>query len=194
MNLPNKLTLLRVILIPVFIVLFMMSIDDINIIHISIYSISFFRLLSAIVFVVASITDYFDGVIARKYHLITNFGKLMDPLADKMLVVSALVMLASHSEVHYIMVLIVVLREIAISAIRLVALEQGTVIAASMWGKYKTATQMIAIVLYLFNICSIGFWPCIMTDIIFHISMFFVVLSFADYVYKNKACILNGGL
>ncbi|MCQ2610034.1 MAG: CDP-diacylglycerol--glycerol-3-phosphate 3-phosphatidyltransferase, partial [Lachnospiraceae bacterium] len=160
MNIPNKLTLLRVILIPVFIVLFFMSINDTSIISIGTYSISSYRLISAIIFVVASITDYFDGVIARKYHLSTNFGKLMDPLADKMLVISALMMLASHSEIHYIMVLIVVLREISISAIRLVALEQGTVIAASMWGKYKTATQMIAVTLYLFNVCSIGWWPC----------------------------------
>lgn len=194
MNLPNKLTMIRVILIPVFIVLFILGINDANIIYIGLYNISFYRLLSAIVFILASITDYFDGVIARSKHLITNFGKIMDPLADKMLVISALMMLASNGEVYYIMVLIVVLREISISAIRLVALEQGIVIAASMWGKYKTATQMIAVTLYLFNICSIGFWSCYITDIIFYISMFFVVLSFVDYVYKNKACILNGGL
>lgn len=194
MNLPNKLTLLRIILIPIFIFLFIAGAAELNIINIGLYYIDLYRLFAATVFTIASITDFLDGKIARKYNLITNFGKLMDPLADKMLVVSSLLMLSMNGEVSHIMTLIVILREISVSSVRLVALESGRVVAASKWGKYKTATQMIAITLYLFNICSINFYLCVCIDIIFYISMVLVIVSFIDYIIKNKDVILQGGL
>lgn len=169
-NLPNKLTMCRVIAIPIFIVLFMLG----------------FRIGSAVVFVLASITDYFDGVIARKYNLISNFGKLMDPLADKMLVITALLLLTETREVHFLCTLIVILRELTISSIRLIALEQNKVIAASMWGKYKTATQMVAIILLLFKFYNINSACYYITYSLFYISTALVIISLIDYVIKSK--------
>lgn len=193
-NLPNKLTIIRVLLVPVFIIFFLLSKNDINIIYFNYYNISVFRLFALIVFIIASITDYFDGVIARKYNLITNFGKLMDPLADKILVVSALMLLSDIKLFSVVFVIIVVIREISISAIRLVALEQGTVVAASKLGKYKTATQMIAVVLFLANVQTINIVFYFLVYLVFYLSEFFVIISFIDYIVKNKNAILSGGM
>lgn len=193
-NLPNKLTIIRVLLVPVFIIFFLLSKNDINIIYFNNYNISVFRLFALIVFIIASITDYFDGVIARKYNLITNFGKLMDPLADKILVVSALMLLSDIKLFSVVFVIIVVIREISISAIRLVALEQGTVVAASKLGKYKTATQMIAVVLFLANVQTINLIFYFLVYFVFYLSEFFVIISFIDYIVKNKNAILSGGM
>ena len=186
-NLPNKLTMSRVAAIPIFIVLFMISFLNIGSIRIgNNYEIDLFRFLAAIVFVVASITDYFDGKIARKYNLITNFGKLMDPLADKMLVVSALMLLTESKEIHFLCTLLVVMRELTISSIRLIALEKNVVIAASIWGKLKTASQMVSIVLILFNIHNINTITYYVVYILFYISTALVVISLADYIVKSK--------
>lgn len=183
MNLPNKLTLSRVIAIPIFIIIFYLGRNNGNIIF---GYIDLYRLIAAVVFVLASITDYFDGKIARKHNLITNFGKLMDPLADKMIVVTALMLLCNNSEVDVISVIIVVLREISISSIRLIALEKGEVIAASKWGKFKTASQMVAIVLLLFNVHNINSTLNIVVYSIYYISVLFVVISLIDYAVKSR--------
>lgn len=193
-NLPNKLTIIRVLLVPIFVMLFVISKSDTNIIYINNYNISFFRLLSLILFIIASITDYFDGIIARKYNLITNIGKLMDPLADKILVVSALMLLSDIKLFSVVFVIIVVIREISISAIRLVALEQGIVVSASNLGKYKTATQMISIILFLSNVHMINSFFYYFVYIVFYISEFFVIISFIDYIVKNKHAIVSGGM
>lgn len=185
-NLPNKLTMSRVIAIPVFIVLFMLSFKNIGTINIGSYSIDIFRFLAALVFVIASITDYFDGKLARKYNLISNFGKLMDPLADKMLVVTALLLLTESREVHFLCTLVVVLRELTISSIRLIALEKNVVIAASIWGKLKTASQMVAIVMILFNLHTISTVMYYVVFTIFYISTAFVIISLIDYIIKSK--------
>ena len=185
-SLPNKLTMSRVVAIPIFIVLFMLSFKNIGSINIGVYSIDIFRFLAAIVFVIASITDYFDGKLARKYNLISNFGKLMDPLADKMLVVTALLLLTESREVHFLCTLIVVLRELTISSIRLIALEKNVVIAASIWGKLKTSTQMIALVMILFNLHTINKPLYFITFTVFYISTAFVIISLVDYVIKSK--------
>ena len=198
MNLPNKLTVLRVFMVPIFIFLFLLSSGKIYPMTISTlsyefgYTIDLFRLLSAIVFLIASITDFFDGYIARKYNLITNFGKLLDPLADKILVLSSLMLLSANGEIHIVWIIIVAVREISISAIRLVCLEQGNVVAASIYGKYKTAIQMIFIVLMLFNIHTISSAAFLITYILFVVSEILVVVSFVDYIYKNKNYIING--
>lgn len=189
MNLPNKLTMFRVICIPVFIVLFLLSevyAKNTMSYDANSYTFNIFRFLAAIVFVVASITDYFDGKIARKYNLVTNFGKLMDPLADKMLVVTALILLSHTNEVNYLCMLIVVLRELTISSIRLIALEQGIVIAASYYGKIKTATQMVSIVLLLFKVYEFGKVCYFVTYGLFYISTVFVIISLVDYIIKSK--------
>ena len=169
-NLPNKLTMSRVIAIPIFIVLFMMG----------------YRLSSAVIFVLASITDYFDGMLARKYNIISNFGKLMDPLADKMLVISALMLLTWTGEIHFLCTLVVVLRELMISSIRLIALEQNIVIAASIWGKLKTSTQMVAIILLLFKFYTINSICYYITYGLFYISTALVIISLVDYIIKSK--------
>ena len=191
-NLPNKLTMMRVVAIPIFIALFMLSFSKIGSVSFGDnYKINLFRFLSAILFVAASITDYFDGKIARKYNLVSNFGKLMDPLADKMLVITALILLTESREVHFLCTLVVVLRELTISSIRLIALEKNVVIAASIWGKIKTATQMVSIVLILFNIHTINNVCYIITFVLFYISIAFVIMSLVDYIYKSKELFIS---
>ena len=185
MNLPNKLTMSRVIAIPIFAVFFILGMYEKN------FDINLYRLVAAIIFVAASITDYFDGKIARANNLVTNFGKLMDPLADKMLVVTALVLLTESKEVNYICTLLVVLRELTISSIRLIALEKNIVIAASIWGKIKTSTQMVALVLILFNVYKINYSLYILTYSLFYISTLFVVISLIDYMIKSKEVFLT---
>ena len=190
-NLPNKLTLSRVIAIPIFVVLMIFSFYEKYPISIFSIKIDLFRLIAAILFVAASITDYFDGKIARERNLITNFGKLMDPLADKMIVITALVLLTKNNEVHYLCTLIVILRELVISSIRLIALEQGIVIAASYYGKIKTATQMVSIIMILFMIYKINFVFYFLVFFIFYFSILFVIISLIDYIIKSKKVFLG---
>lgn len=185
MNLPNKLTLSRVIAIPIFIVFFVLGMNNTHIIN-GIVKIDLYRLIAAIIFVAASITDYYDGKIAREQNLVTDFGKLLDPLADKLLVVTALILLTENKEVNYLCTLIVVLRELTISSIRLVALERGIVIAASIWGKLKTSSQMVALVLILFNFYTINSACCYFTYGLFYLSTLFVIISLIDYIIKSK--------
>ncbi|WP_027398530.1 CDP-diacylglycerol--glycerol-3-phosphate 3-phosphatidyltransferase [Anaerovorax odorimutans] len=171
MNLPNKLTLLRIILIPIFIVLLMMG----------------YYYISAVIFIVASATDALDGHIARKYNLITNFGKLMDPLADKLLVVSALVCLVQLGDVPGWMVIIILAREFTITALRSVAASEGIVIAAGKSGKLKTVFQMVAITALLLKN-----WPFVYINIPFATIMLWAALimtiySGIEYMIKNKS-------
>ena len=142
MNLPNKLTILRVILIPFFVAALMIQ-GGAN---------ETMRIVAAVIFIVASLTDLLDGKIARKYNLVTNFGKFMDPLADKLLVCSALICFIELHQIPAWMVIIIISREFIISGFRLVASDNGVVIAASYWGKFKTTFQMIAIVLMILHI------------------------------------------
>ena len=141
MNTPNKLTVGRMILVP-FMVLFLLTDlgGEAN------------RYISLVIFAGASITDWFDGYLARKHHLVTNFGKFMDPLADKLLVCSALICLIELGQLPAWVVIIIISREFIISGFRLVAADNGVVIAASYWGKFKTTFQMAAVILMIFNI------------------------------------------
>ena len=134
MNLPNKLTLLRICLIPVFVIVMLSQMNN-------------FFLISCIIFILASITDFLDGRIARKHNLVTDFGKFMDPLADKLLVLSALICMIEYNLVAGWMVIIIVARELTVSILRAIAADNGKVIAASGGGKIKTTSQMIAIIL-----------------------------------------------
>lgn len=198
MNLPNKLTMLRVILIP-FYVFFLMT-DVVG---------KAGMWIALGIFAVASITDFFDGKIARKYNLVTNFGKFMDPLADKLLVSSALICFIELNLLPAWFVIVIIAREFVISGFRLIASDNGVVIAASWWGKFKTAFQMILIILvmliqgcgrnmfwseFLYSeyravdmIQTVNFsiWSWIAT-IVAWISFILTIVSLIDYLVKNK--------
>lgn len=139
MNLPNKLTLLRVFLVPVFVVFALYS------------QIPYHYLWALLAFLLASLTDHYDGKIARERNLITNFGKFLDPLADKVLVISAMVCLMQLGFASVWCVLIIIARELMVTSIRLLAVEgNGTIIAANKWGKIKTVSQMASVLFILF--------------------------------------------
>ena len=170
MNLPNKLTIFRVILIPFFIIALLVP------------GIPAGNWIALAIFIVASLTDLLDGKIARKYNLVTNFGKFMDPLADKLLVCSALICLVELSRIPSWMVVIIIAREFTISGFRLIAADNGVVIAASYWGKFKTTFQMIAVCLMIANIPVLT----LLTTVITWIAVVLTVVSLVDYLVKNK--------
>ena len=178
MNLPNKLTVLRVILIPFFVVSMMIE-NGAN---------QTFRYVAAAIFIIASLTDMLDGKIARKYNLVTNFGKFMDPLAYKLLVCSALICLIQLGQLPAWMVIIIVSREFIISGFRLVAAEQGIVIAASYWGKFKTTFQMIAVVLMILNFEALSAVTLICT----WAALILTIISLVDYIAKNHKVLTEG--
>ena len=175
MNLPNKLTIFRVILIPVFIIALMSGIipEPVN------------RYVGVVIFCVASFTDYLDGHISRKYNLVTNFGKFMDPLADKLLVSSALICMIELGFLPAWIVIIIISREFIITGFRLIAAEGGLVIAASWWGKIKTVTQMLMIILVLLGVGGI------IGNILIILATVFTVISGVDYIVKNIGVLKN---
>ena len=180
MNLPNKLTILRIIMIPVF-VLFMLLDGGVS---------QTYRYIAAVIFIVASFTDLLDGKIARKYNLVTNFGKFMDPLADKLLVCSGLICFVGLGQLPAWFVIIIISREFIISGFRLVASDNGVVIAASYWGKFKTVSQMIMSVLLIVNIPALS----ILTTIFSVIALVLTVVSLIDYIAKNYRVLTEGSL
>lgn len=171
MNLPNKLTIIRVALIPVFVAILLIP------------AIPYNDHIAMTVFIIASLTDMLDGKIARKYNLVTNFGKLMDPLADKLLVCSALVCLVQLGRIPTWMVLIIIAREFAISGTRSVAADKGVVIAASYWGKFKTVFQIIAVCMLIANL-QYRFY-IILTQIMLWVAIILTAVSLVDYIIKN---------
>ncbi len=178
MNLPNKLTILRVIMIPFFVAALLYD-GGAN---------QNMRYVAAALFIIASLTDMLDGKIARKYNLVTNFGKFMDPLADKLLVCSALICMIELRELPAWMVIVIISREFIISGFRLVASDNGVVIAASYWGKFKTTFQMIGVVLLIFNIPVLS----TLTTIIVWIALALTVISLVDYIVKNAGVLTEG--
>ena len=166
MNLPNKLTMFRVILIPFFIVFLLVPVT------------AWDKWIALAIFIVASLTDLLDGKIARKYNLVTNFGKFMDPLADKLLVCSALICLIELDRIPSWMVIVIIAREFIISGFRLVASDNGVVIAASYFGKFKTTFQMVAVCLMIADIPSLF----ILTQITLWIAVILTVVSLVDYL------------
>ena len=146
------------------------------------------RYVAAALFIIASLTDMLDGKIARKYNLVTHFGKFMDPLADKLLVCSALICMIELRELPAWMVIIIISREFIISGFRLVASDNGVVIAASYWGKFKTTFQMIGVVLLIFNIPALS----TLTTIIVWIALALTVISLVDYIVKNAGVLTEG--
>ena len=176
MNLPNKLATLRMILIIPFVIILGIALSTNN----STLSI-FMRIFACIIFVGASITDYYDGQIARKYNLITNLGKLIDPLADKLLVISALTTLTKYNQISLWIVLIIIFRELLITGLRAIVAADGTVIAAETLGKWKTATQMIALTLIVLFPMSYT-----VNNILLTIPLIVTIVSGAEYVIKSK--------
>ncbi len=174
MNLPNKLTILRVILIPFF-VFFLLT-----------EFVPYHDLIALAIFIVASLTDMADGKIARKYNLVTNFGKFMDPLADKLLVCSAMICLIPLGQLAAWIVVIIIAREFIISGFRLIASDNGVVIAASYWGKFKTTFQMLMIIVLILELQfpnAVFHWLGI---ILTWVALALTVISLIDYIAKNK--------
>ena len=180
MNLPNKLTILRVILIPFFVVFMLFDITG-----------AADKWIALVIFCVASLTDMLDGKIARKYNLVTNFGKFMDPLADKLLVCTALICLTSMDRLNVIVVLVIIAREFIISGFRLVASDNGIVIAASYWGKIKTVSQMALIIVLIMDLG--GVWNIVGT-VLTWVALILTVVSLIDYIAKNKQVLTQGGM
>lgn len=181
MNLPNKLTVLRVCMIPFFVVMLLLNGGENQT----------YRYIAAVIFIVASLTDMLDGKIARKYNLVTNFGKFMDPLADKLLVCSALICLVDLKQLPAWMVIVIISREFIISGFRLVASDNGVVIAASYWGKFKTTFQMLMIIVLLLNFGGVF---VLIGQILTWIALILTVVSLVDYIVKNKDVILKGDI
>ena len=179
MNLPNKLTVLRVVMVPFFV--FFMLTDAGGAAN---------KWIALAIFIVASLTDMLDGKIARKYGLVTNFGKFMDPLADKLLVCSALICLIELGQLPAWMVIVIISREFIISGFRLIASDNGVVIAASYWGKFKTTFQMIAVILLIFNLEALR----LLADICVWVALALTVISLADYIWKNRGILTEGGM
>ena len=173
MNLPNKLTIFRVILVIPFVALMLNGYD----------------LWAVAVFIIASLTDLLDGKIARKYNLITDFGKFMDPLADKLLVRAAMICLVEMGRLPAWMVIVIISREFIISGFRLVASDNGVVIAASYWGKFKTTFQMLMIIVLILNLGGVF---DMIGLVLTWIALILTVVSLIDYLVKNKQVILEG--
>jgi CDP-diacylglycerol--glycerol-3-phosphate 3-phosphatidyltransferase/cardiolipin synthase len=171
MNLPNKLTMGRMIAVPFFILFFILEMYPV----------------ALVLFIAASFTDYLDGHIARSQGLVTNFGKIMDPLADKILVYSALCLLIDVDIIDGWMMIIILAREFIVAGMRTVAASEGTVLAAGMSGKIKTVLQMVAVILFLLGL-SVPSVPMIITvgNVFFILSLIMTIYSGCEYVYKNK--------
>ena len=181
MNLPNKLTILRVIMIPFFVAALLYD-GGAN---------QNMRYVAAALFIIASLTDMLDGKIARKYNLVTNFGKFMDPLADKLLVCSALICMIELRQLPAWMVIIIISREFIISGFRLVASDNGVVIAASYWGKFKTVSQMAMIIVL---IADLGGVFDLIGQILIWLALALTIISLIDYVWTNRQVLTQGGM
>lgn len=173
MNLPNKLTMLRAILVPFFVFFLLAP-----------YFPNYGKYIATVIFVVASLTDFLDGKIARRYHLVTNFGKFMDPLADKLLVCSALICLIEVRQLAAWIVIIIIARDFIISGFRLIAAEQQVVIAANYWGKFKTTFQMLMIIVLILDFDDPLFH--VLGSMLTYISLALSIISLIDYLLKNK--------
>ncbi|MBQ7036249.1 MAG: CDP-diacylglycerol--glycerol-3-phosphate 3-phosphatidyltransferase [Clostridia bacterium] len=173
MNTPNKLTVLRMVLVPIFMVVYMVE------------AIPYHTAIAALIFVLASITDWLDGYLARKNNIVTNFGKFMDPLADKLLVTGALLCLMERDIVAYWVVMLIIAREFIVSGLRLVAVTKGIVIAAGKLGKLKTVLQLIAV-----TAAILLPWK-FLVDILIYISAIMTLISGLDYLIRNRKVFLD---
>ena len=195
MNLPNKLTVLRVIMVPFFVFFMLTDVGG-----------AANKWIALALFVIASLTDMLDGKIARKYNLVTNFGKFMDPLADKLLVCSAMICLIPSGKLAPAIVIVIIAREFIISGFRLVASDNGIVIAASYWGKFKTNGIVIAasywgkfktvfqMAMIIVLIADFGGIFDIIGEILIWVSLALTIISLIDYLWKNRQVLTQGGM
>ena len=192
MNLPNKITLLRMIIVLIIIVLALLPEGR----PFGFWELTFdYRMVSILVlFAIGSYSDHLDGHIARKNNLVTTFGKFMDPIADKLLVNSLFIILTGMGKIHWLVTVIMVSRDIIVDVIRLIMVERGTVIAASIWGKLKTVAQMIALIFVLALPAPDGHWLNICTDVLTYIAAFISLMSGFDYFWKNRKVLLEDAL
>jgi len=182
MNLPNKLTVLRMFMVPIFVVFMLIpSLGG-----------AANKYIALALFCVASFTDFLDGHLARKNNLVTNFGKFMDPLADKLLVCSALICLTALDKLAAWIVLIIIAREFIISGFRLVASDNGIVIAASYWGKFKTVSHMTMIIMLILDFQNNIYQFA--TGVVVGMGLALTVVSLVDYVWKNRQVLTQGGM
>lgn len=171
MNIANKITLFRVLLVPVFMIVLYSDLSN-------------SQMIAGFIFIFASLTDALDGYLARSKNLVTNFGKFVDPLADKVLVSAALISLVDIGKIPGWIVVVIIAREFTITGFRILAASDGITIAASPLGKFKTITQLLAVILILFNNFPFGNIP--IDIIMLYLALIFTVLSGVDYIYKNK--------
>lgn len=173
MNLANKITVFRMFLVPIFLIVLNLNIANAN-------------LLAGIIFIIASATDAIDGHLARSKNMITDFGKFMDPLADKILVLAAMIALVEIDKIPAWIVVIIITREFTITGLRTLGASSGTTIAASSLGKFKTIFQLLAIIFLLFDNYPFNKIGIPVDQILLYISLFFTIISGLDYLYKNK--------
>ena len=183
MNLPNKLTVLRVLMIPFFVWFMLPSLGG---------EMAASKWIALAIFCIASLTDLLDGKIARKYNLVTNFGKFMDPLADKLLVGAAMICLVEMGRLPAWIVIVIISREFIISGFRLIASDNGIVIAASYWGKFKTVFQMAMIIVLIAAFEGSVF--AVVEQILIWVSLILTIVSLVDYIRKNKEVLTQGGM
>lgn len=174
MNLANKLTILRIFMIPVFLIVLLQNTETMF-------------MIAGVIFIVASLTDFLDGYIARSRNMITKFGKFMDPLADKLLTMAAFVAFVELQLIPAWVVILIIARELTISVFRAIAAADGLVLAAGKLGKYKTVSQMLCIILFCFNNYPFETWSLPMDQILLYLCAFLTVLSGYDYIIKNKS-------
>lgn len=195
MNLPNKLTIIRLIFVPLFVVVYLIPYQTLGIsipaFDVLSTSLSLLDIVLFLIFAIASLTDYLDGFLARKNNQVTTFGKFIDPIADKLIVNTALLLLASSHDISIVIPIIMISRDTIVDAIRLVASQKNVVLAASFLGKAKTMTQMLAIALLLLNNVIFDYLGIPMDMIMIWLATFISVVSGIDYFIKNKAYIME---
>lgn len=186
MNIANRLTIARIVMIPLFLLMMCFPKDVLGMVNVFHSNLSVSWVLAMIIFTIASITDFLDGYLARKYHLITNFGKFADPLADKLLVMTAFITLVGASVIPMWIVAVIVCRELAVTGLRLLLVNDGEVLAAAWPGKVKTATQMLAIIFLLIDDFPVKGLPFSIGTILLYVCLVATVYSGVDYFIKNK--------
>ena len=186
MNIANRLTIARIVMIPVFLLMMCFQKEALGMVNVLQSNLSVSWILAMIIFTIASITDFLDGYLARKYHLITNFGKFADPLADKLLVMTAFITLVGAGVIPMWIVAVIVCRELAVTGLRLLLVNDGEVLAAAWPGKVKTATQMLAIIFLLIDDFPVKGLAFSIGTILLYVCLVATVYSGVDYFIKNK--------
>lgn len=195
MNLPNKLSLFRIILVPVLVLVYLLPYDVLGIAiptwNISGVLLSSIDVVALLIFVVASFTDFLDGYIARKHHLITSFGKFVDPIADKLLVNTSFILLALEGSVPAFLVIIMIWRDMIVDGIRMMAATDGKVMAAGIWGKLKTVLQMFAIIFCFLNNLPFALWNVPVDQLLVWAACFVSIMSGITYFIQAKDVLLK---